>query len=190
MLDFNNTEIAFASKSNNDLRNAYILFKAMSSNAVVKAGKGLTQFASGIGLPLGWAVKPTLYRQFVGGESLHEASRTVSKLMGEKIYSVLDYSAEGGKELSDVERTYNEVMRSIDNAKGNDAIAFTVFKPTGLIVGSVLENATLAGTELNDIERTELENFRARFMALCKRASDNGVRILVDAEHYYCQDLF
>lgn len=189
MLDFNNTEIAFASKSNNDLRNAYILFKAMSSNTVVKAGKGLTQFASGIGLPLGWAVKPTLYRQFIGGETLQEASKTVSKLMGENIYSVLDYSAEGGKELSDVERTYNEVMRSIDNAKGNDAIAFTVFKPTGLIVGSVLEIATIPGTVLNDIERAELENFRARFMALCKRASDNGVRILVDAEHYYCQDL-
>lgn len=190
MLDFNNTEIAFASKSNNDLRNAYILFKAMSSNTVVKAGKGITQFASGIGFPLGWAVRPTLYRQFVGGETLREASATVDKLMSERIFSVLDYSAEGGKELSDVERTYNEVMRSIDNAKGNDAIAFTVFKPTGLIVGSVLEIATLNGAELNDIEKTELENFKSRFMALCKRAADNGVRILVDAEHYYCQELF
>ena len=190
MLDFNNTEIAFASKSNNDLRNAYILFQAMSSNTVVKAGKGLTQFATGIGFPLSWAVKPTLYRQFVGGETLNEASRTVGTLMRDGIYSVLDYSAEGGQELSDVERTYNEVMRSIDNAKGYEAIAFTVFKPTGLIVGSVLEVATLKGAELNDIERAELENFKTRFFALCRRAAENGVRILVDAEHYYCQDLF
>lgn len=189
MLDFNNTEIAFASKSNNDLRNAYILFKAMSSNAVVKTSKGLTNFALGIGFPLSWAVKPTLYRQFVGGETLQEASKTIVKLLSENIYSVLDYSAEGGTELSDVERTYNEVMRSIDNAKGNSAIAFTVFKPTGLIVGSVLEIATIEGAELNDIEKAELENFRTRFMALCKRAHDNEVRILVDAEHYYCQDL-
>jgi len=82
MLDFNNTEIAFASKSNNDLRNAYILFKAMSSSVVVKAGKGVTEFATGIGFPLSWAVKPTLYRQFVGGETLQEASKTVGRLKG------------------------------------------------------------------------------------------------------------
>src|SRR5574344_121127 len=124
MLDFNNTQVAFASKSNNDLRNAYILFKAMSSNALVKSSKGLTKIATAIGFPLSWAVKPTLYRQFVGGETLQEASKTVVRLMSENIYSVLDYSAEGGKELSDVERTYNEVMRSIDNARGNSSIAF------------------------------------------------------------------
>jgi proline dehydrogenase len=190
MLDFNNTEIAFASKSNNDLRNAYILFKAMSSSVVVKAGKGVTEFATGIGFPLSWAVKPTLYRQFVGGETLQEASKTVGRLMGENIYSVLDYSSEGGKELSDVERTYNEILRSIDNGGGNEAIAFTVFKPTGLIVGSVLEIASLDEDGLNDIERAELENFKNRFMALCRRAAEKGVRILVDAEHYYCQNLF
>jgi hypothetical protein len=51
MLDFNNTQVAFASKSNNDLRNAYILFKAMSSNALVKSSKGLTKIATGIWLP-------------------------------------------------------------------------------------------------------------------------------------------
>lgn len=190
MLDFNNTQVAFASKSNNDLRNAYILFKAMSSNALVKSSKGLTKIATGIGFPLSWAVKPTLYRQFVGGETLQEASKTVIRLMSENIYSVLDYSAEGGKELSDVERTYNEVMRSIDNARGNSSIAFTVFKPTGLIVGNVLEIASVEGAELNDIEKMELDNFKTRFFALCRRAAENGVRILVDAEHYYCQDLF
>ena len=47
MLDFNNTEVAFASKSNNDLRNAYILFSTIASPALVKGAKGITNFAMG-----------------------------------------------------------------------------------------------------------------------------------------------
>lgn len=189
MLDFNNTEVAFASKSNNDLRNAYILFSTIASPALVKGAKGITNFAMGAGLPLSWAVKPTLYRQFVGGETLQEASLTTSALYRNNVSSVLDYSAEGGKELSDVERTYAEVMRSIENAKGKPEIAFTVFKPTGLVVGHILERAVSSKENLSDIEKMEMDNFRTRFFALCRRAYENNVRILVDAEHYEYQDI-
>ena len=188
MLDFNNTEIAFLSKSNNDLRNAYLLYSTIASPALVKGAKGISEFALKMGVPVGWAVKPTLYRQFVGGETLDECTKTVQMLSRENVKSVLDYSAEGGKELGDVERAYQETIRSIDYAKGNPNIAYTVFKPTAMVVGPVLEKAS-AGSYLNDIEKTEMDNFRTRIFSLCRRAYENGVRILIDAEHYATQDI-
>jgi proline dehydrogenase len=188
MLDFNNTEIAFLSKSNSDLRNAYLLYSTIASPALVKGAKGISEFALRMGVPVGWAVKPTLYRQFVGGETLEECTKTVELLSRENVKSVLDYSAEGGKELGDVERAYQETIRSIDYAKGNQNIAYTVFKPTAMVVGSVLEKAS-EGSALNDIEKTEMENFRTRIFSLCRRAYENGVRILIDAEHYATQEI-
>jgi len=188
MLDFNNTEIAFLSKSNNDLRNAYLLYSTIASPALVKGAKGISEFALKMGVPVGWAVKPTLYRQFVGGETLDECTKTVELLSRENVKSVLDYSAEGGKELGDVERAYQETIRSIDYAKGNPNIAYTVFKPTAMVVGPVLEKAS-EGSHLNDIEKTEMDNFRIRIFSLCRRAYENGVRILIDAEHYATQDI-
>jgi proline dehydrogenase len=188
MLDFNNTEIAFLSKSNSDLRNAYLLYSTIASPALVKGAKGISEFALRMGVPVGWAVKPTLYRQFVGGETLDECTKTVDILSRENVKSVLDYSAEGGKELRDVERAYQETIRSIDYAKGNPNIAYTVFKPTAMVVGSVLEKAS-EQSHLNDIEKTEMDNFRTRIFSLCRRAYENGVRILIDAEHYATQDI-
>lgn len=188
MLDFNNTEVAFASKSNNDLRNAYLLYSTIASPTLVGGAKGITELALRFGVPVGWAVKPTLYRQFVGGETLEDCTRTVENLRKENILSVLDFSAEGGKELSDVERAYLETIKSIDFAKGNRNIAYTVFKPTAMVAGSVLDKAA-EGHLLNDIEKTEMENFRTRIFSLCRRAHENGVKILIDAEHYVYQGI-
>lgn len=66
MLDFSNTEIAFSHKSDADLRNADCLFRAIKQPFIVKCGKGLAQLALGINFPVAWAVKPTLFKQFVG----------------------------------------------------------------------------------------------------------------------------
>ncbi|MDP3453315.1 MAG: proline dehydrogenase, partial [Bacteroidales bacterium] len=64
-MDFNNTKVAFSSKNNRDLRNARLLFLSLQSNPLVATLKVLTNIALRLHLPLSWAVKPTLYRQFV-----------------------------------------------------------------------------------------------------------------------------
>src|SRR3989339_1056156 len=130
MIDFNNTEVAFSMKSNADLRNAYLLFSTIQSPAIVRTAKGATMIALKLQLPLAWAVKPTLYRQFVGGETLEDCLRNVNILNNYNVKSVLDYSAEGGTELEDVQKAYEETIRSIEFAAGSQAIAYTVFKPT------------------------------------------------------------
>ena len=70
MLDFNNTEIAFSSKSRGELQNAYWLFNTIKYPWLVKCAKVATSIALKIHFPLAWAVKPTLYKQFVGGGDL------------------------------------------------------------------------------------------------------------------------
>jgi len=188
-MDFNDTKTAFSMKSMTDLRNAQMLFTAIQSPILVKSLKYMTNLALKVNLPVAWVVKPTLYRQFVGGESLQECEKIVDQLRTYNIKSVLDYSAEGGSAIEDVSRAFDETMRSIEFAKGKSNIAYTVFKPTAMIIGSVLSKAAVDINTLNEVERAELDNFKTRVTQLCQRAYDNDVRILIDAEHYATQGI-
>jgi len=188
-MDFNDTKTAFSMKSMTDLRNAQMLFTAIQNPVLVKSLKYMTNLALKINLPVAWVVKPTLYRQFVGGESLQECDKIVDQLKTYNIKSVLDYSAEGGSAIEDVSRAFDETMRSIEFAKGKSNIAYTVFKPTAMIIGSVLSKAAVDINTLNEVERAELDNFKTRVTQLCQRAYDNDVRILIDAEHYATQGI-
>ena len=128
MLDFSNTEIAFSHKSDADLRNADCLFRAIKKPFIVKCGKGLAQLALGINFPVAWAVKPTLFKQFVGGETLKDCTRSMEQLQKFNVKSILDYSAEDGQSEQDIRYSYEETLRSIDFARNNPTIAYTVFK--------------------------------------------------------------
>jgi len=188
-INFNDTKTAFASKSNGQLRNAQLLYSVIQSPLIVKAIKEATNVALNLNLPLGWAVKPTLYKQFVGGETLEESIKTVEELKLSNIKSVLDYSAEGGSAIEDVHRAFKETIKSIEFAKGKSSIAYTVFKPTAMVIGRVLYKAAENPDSLDSEERAEFENFKNRVTELCRIAHDSGVRILIDAEHFATQEI-
>ena len=80
MLDFNNTEIAFSAKSQSELKNAYLLFNTIKYPWLVKCASVVSNIALNIHFPLGWAVKPTLYKQFVGGETLQDCTKAIDHL--------------------------------------------------------------------------------------------------------------
>ncbi|MDH6358729.1 proline dehydrogenase family protein [Parabacteroides sp. PF5-9] len=188
MLDFNNTEIAFSSKSKGELQNAYLLFSVMKYPWIVKCGKVLSNIAIKIHFPLNWAVKPTLYKQFVGGETVKDCEKTIQHLRKYNVKSTLDFSAEGEQTKKGIKATFKETLRSIDNAKGNENIAYAVFKPSTITRDEVLCKASEKREDLTMQERKEFQQFRDRFMDLCQRAYDNQVRILVDAEDYCFQN--
>jgi proline dehydrogenase len=188
MLDFNNTEIAFSSKSKSELKNAYLLFNVMKHPCVVKLGKFACAVALKIHFPLGWIVKPTLYKQFVGGETLEDTARYINFLEKYNVKSTLDYSAESKKTPAGIQATFIETLRSVDFAKKNPNIAYAVFKPSTLTTDEILSKASEKREELTIEEVKGFREFKERFLALCQRASDNGVRILVDAEDYCMQD--
>jgi proline dehydrogenase len=188
MVDFNNTRLAFSMKSDSDLKMAYLMFLAMKNKGVVSMAKGLTSFADNLRIPVGWAVKPTLYRHFVGGETLQECERIIDRLINFNVFSVPDYSAEGGGTLEDVQIAYDETLKAIKFASSNPAIAYAVFKPSAMITKEVLERASSGFLSLGEVERTEFENFRHRVLSLCEAAYDAGVRIMIDAEYYAFQE--
>ncbi|MDH6304256.1 proline dehydrogenase [Parabacteroides sp. PF5-5] len=188
MIDFNNTEIAFSSKSKSELRNAYVLFNVMKYPSIVKLGKFASNIALNIHFPLGWIVKPTLYKQFVGGETLEDTTKYINFLKEYNVKSTLDYSAESKKTPAGIQATFEETLRSVDFAKGNPNIAYAVFKPSTLTTDEVLCKASEKREELTIEEVKAFREFKERFMALCQRAYDNNVRILVDAEDYCFQD--
>lgn len=188
MLDFNNTEIAFSAKSQGELQNAYLLFNTIKHPCLVKAAKVGTQIALKIHFPLAWAVKPTLYKQFVGGETLQDCGKAIHHLTKFNVKSTLDFSAEGEQTPEGIKATFEETLRSIDYAKGNKNLAYAVFKPSTITTDRLLAKASEKREELTIEEVKQFREFRERFMALCQRAYDNDVRILVDAEDYCFQD--
>lgn len=188
MLDLDNTEIAFASKSDGELRNALFLFNVMKRPWVVGLGNWASRVALKIHFPIAWIVKPTLYRQFVGGETLEECGSVLERLAKSGISGALDYSAECERTPEGIESVFAETKRSIENAARNPNVAYAVFKPSTLTTDEVLCKASEKREPMTGKEEIEFAAFRTRFMTLCEMAHIKGVRILVDAEDYCFQD--
>lgn len=186
MITFDNTEIAFQSKSNRDLKKSYFLFKTLSHPMLVKLGGSLTKAAIKVHFPVNWVVKPFIYKQFVGGETIRECGPAVALLGKYNVKAILDYSVEGKESPEDIQAALNETLRSIENAGKNPNIPFAVFKPTAFTTSTVLTKVS-AGTTLSKSEKTEAEAFRNRVNTLCQAAYDNNIPILIDAEDSWYQ---
>ncbi len=187
MLSFDNTQIAFAHRSDKDLRKAYMLFRMISNNSLVAAGKRLTQIAVRLHIPVDWAVKPTIFAHFVGGVTIEECKKNVRLLEKAGVKAILDYSVEGKESPEEINKAMDETLRTIRNAAGDPNIPFAVFKPTAFTTHKVLEKVS-AGSELTEDEKKEAENFRKRIGMLCRTAYDNSIPILIDAEDSWFQN--
>jgi proline dehydrogenase len=183
---FQDTEIAFAGKSNGELKKAYRLFKTISSKYLTKLGQILAKSAMFVHFPIRWAVKPTIYSHFVGGETIEECATTVRNLEKYNVKAILDYSVEGKKSEEDIEKALSETLNSIRNAGNDKNIPFAVFKPTAFAADEILEKAS-SGSELSVTEKKEAGKFRQRIKTLCQAAFDSGVPILIDAEDSFIQ---
>ena len=186
MISFDDTNIAFSSKKDIDLRRAYILFSTIASPALVKLSKGLINMARFVHFPVAWAVKPTIYRQFVGGETIKECEILVRTLEKYNVKAILDYSVEGISTEQYIQHTIEEILRTIDKAALDPNIPFAVFKPTALCSEVVLEKAS-TDSPLTTAEEVEANKFHDRIEILCRHASEKNVRIMIDAEDSWYQ---
>ncbi|MBS3768921.1 MAG: proline dehydrogenase family protein [Bacteroidales bacterium] len=181
MIDFENTKIAFQNKTNIDLKRARFLFNTLARPYIVKTGKLFTHFALKTSLPIKWIVKPTVYKQFCGGETIEECKPVVESMAKYNVKSILDYSVEGKEDPEDIKAALEETLRAIENAGKNENIPFAVFKPTAFARSAVLEKAS-SNQKLTDKEQTEVNDFRNRIDTLCGTAYQYGLPILIDAE--------
>ncbi len=183
---FDNTEIAFKSKTNAELKQSYLLFKAIGYNWLVKAGPPLVNTAFTMGLPITGIIKKTVFKQFCGGESMNDCDATMNQLYSLGVGTILDYSVEGEEKEEAFNATATETLETITKAKNNPKIPFCVFKVTGLARFDLLAKVT-AGESLTSTEESEYGRVKNRIYNICKTAHDNGVRIFIDAEESWIQ---
>jgi len=185
-IDFSNTEIAFKAKSNGDLRNSYMLFKALGYNWLVQVGPAMVSAAFAVSLPIKGIIKSTVFKQFCGGESIEDCAKTIESLNKYGIGTILDYSVEGKEAEEDFEHTTKETIETIAKAQNNPKIPFSVFKVTGLARMDLL-NKVNDGKTLSSNETDEFARVKERVNRICKSAYDKNVRIFIDAEESWIQ---
>lgn len=186
MLSFNNTEVAFSSKSDRDLRKAFLLFRMVEDPALVKLGKYMAPMAFKLGLPVKPLIKSTIFHQFCGGENIEECNQAVEALAKFNIGTILDYSVEGKHAETDLDETTAEIVRTAEVAKGNPMIPFCVFKVTGVARHGLLERVS-EGKELTTEEKEEYKRVIDRVNRISKAAYDAGTPVFIDAEESWIQ---
>ena len=186
-IDFSNTEIAFKAKSNGDLRNSYMLFKALGYNWLVQVGPAMVSAAFAVSLPIKGIIKSTVFKQFCGGESIEDCAKTIESLNKYGIGTILDYSVEGKEAEEDFEHTTKETIETIAKAQNNPKIPFSVFKVTGLARMDLLTKVN-DGKNLSSAEAAEFARVKERVNRICKVAYDKNVRLFIDAEESWIQN--
>ncbi len=183
---FDNTEIAFKSKSNADLNRSYWLFSLVKRPSWVRLGKFLTEAAFALRLPIEGLVKQTIFRQFCGGTAIADCAAAVNALGQFGIGAILDYSVEGKESEKEFESTCNETLQTIAFASGNPHIPFSVFKVTGVSRFALLEKIS-SGAVPDAEELAEWNRVKQRVERICGMACEKKVPVFIDAEESWIQ---
>ncbi len=186
-ISFNDTSVAFASKTDKELKKALWLFKMMSNPSLVNIGTKLALLSLKVYLPVKGMIKNTVFSQFVGGETLAECESTIDQLGAAGVETILDYSVEGEDSEEGFEATKEEMFRIIEIAKSARYIPFCVIKLTGLGSFEVMRKYQ-AKENLSEDEQKSLNALRKRVKQICQRVSDINSRILIDGEETWIQD--
>ena len=184
---FNNTQVAFSLKSDNELNRAYFLFKMIANPGLVKIGTALTNFALNLNLPVQGLIRATVFDHFCGGVSEKDCLKVVDSMFTKGVSSVLDYSVEGKEDEAHFDDAMQMALKIIDFAKEKKAIPFAVFKPTGFGRFELYEKLG-AGQTLTNIEQEEWNRVEERFEKVCQKAFENDISLLIDGEESWMQD--
>ena len=108
LVSFDDTEIAFKSRTDKELKQAYWLFKIISFNWLVQISPPFVKFALWAKLPVKGLIRSTIFHHFCGGETIEGCQSTINKLASYKIGTILDYSVEGKESEEDFEHSLTE----------------------------------------------------------------------------------
>ena len=183
---FENTATAFVLKTDSELERAYFLFKMIANEPLVKMGTLMTNFAIKAHLPVEGLIRATVFDHFCGGISEEDCLPVVGKLWEKSVCSVLDYSVEGKEEEATFDQALDKILKILNFVKEKDSIPFAVFKPTGFgrfeVYRKITENETLTPQETE-----EWNKIKERYDRVAKKAYDNDVPLLIDAEESWMQ---
>jgi len=203
-ISFDNTEFAFAYKTDSQLKKAHFLFSSMGKPWLVNFGLKVTPYAIKWHLPFTKTViQNTIFQQFVGGETLAQTAKVADKLEQYKVQVILDYGVEGMEGEESFDHAEEEFKRVIAYAATQANIPFMSIKVTGFARFALLEKldsamnaatGTLMKRYLQAIEslpaneKEEWHRVRTRMLRICEEAAEKNIGVLVDAEETWIQD--
>lgn len=187
-ISFENLEVAFASKSDAELRKMYLIFATLNNNLISDLGIGLANLAFKLKLPVKGIMKKTMFGHFCGGETISESIQACKHLATYGVHSILDLSVEGKGDEESFDQTCEEIYQTMVESAKTDYMPFGVFKTTGLGDYQIMEKIQ-AGEKLSDSEELAFSKMKGRVDKLCKAAHDLGLKILVDAEESWFQNV-
>jgi len=199
-VSFDNTENAFAYKSDKGLKKARFLFSSMGYQTLVNLGIKLTPWAIHAGLPIKGLIRNTIFAQFVGGETLAETARVAAKLKQFNVQVILDYGVEGKDGEENFDHACEEFIKVINYAATQPNIPFMSVKVTGIARFALLEKLDAAATAksgfegkvhtevLSSEEIAEWQRVEQRIVRICEAAAEKGIGVLIDAEDSWIQD--
>lgn len=188
-IDFNNTAVAFAHLSDQELKKAAWLFRMMNRPWLVKYGSALGLKAVEWHLPFAEGIiRHTIFEQFVGGTTLLGCQNTIDQLAANNTLTILDYGVEAKESEQDFNHTMNENIRAIEfAAQTGGKIPVISIKVTGLARFALLERIQGSAT-LTKEELQEYRNALKRLDTICYQAANKGISVFIDAEESWIQD--
>jgi proline dehydrogenase len=203
-ISFDDTEVAFAHRTNSELKQAYRLFSIMGMPWLVQLGSRLAPWSIKAGLPVDGLIRKTIFKQFVGGETLEQTIPTVQKLSEYNVQVILDYGVEGKEGENSFDHACEEFIGVINFAATQNNIPFMSVKVTGFARFSLLEKIDalmhsvegsslincykMALQQLSATENEEWQRVSERMKRICLAAKQANIGFLVDAEETWIQD--
>jgi len=201
---FDNTQYAFAYKTDGELKKAHFLFKTMGSSFLLNLGLTLMPMAIRFRIPFTKSlIRQTIFSQFVGGETLEETAKVADKLEQYHVQVILDYGVEGGQGEAAFDHATDEFIRVIQYASSQANIPFMSIKITGIArfglmekidslmhqrSGTLIKRYQSALEALTPDEQSEWKRTVARLEKICGEAVSKNIGVLVDAEETWIQD--
>jgi len=186
-LSFENTEVAFQSRTNGELKKTYFLFSLMNLPWLVGFGTWTVSMALKLHLPVKKLIKKTLFSHFCGGESITDAQPTIDKLSESGIYTILDFSAEGEENEVEFDKTTAEQLRIIEYASRSEQLPFSVMKISGVASNALLQKIQQK-KPLGESEKEAYQRIKNRVESICQKSFDLDVRLMIDAEETWIQE--
>ncbi|MBP6358465.1 MAG: proline dehydrogenase family protein [Sediminibacterium sp.] len=192
-ISFENTQNAFAYKSTKALKSAKLLFGFMGYPKLVQLGTNLVPALLKAGLPIKGIIRNTIFKQFVGGETLAETIPVAQMLAEHNVDVILDYGVEGKEGEENFDHATQVFIDVINHAASQKNIPFISIKVTGLASHELLQTLHEAprlrsGIHDNEIEQAAWDRVRERMYAICEAAAEKNIGVLVDAEESWIQD--
>jgi proline dehydrogenase len=183
---FDNTEVAFAIKSNTELDRAFYLFEMIKREPLVKIGTAVTKLALKAYLPVEGIIRATVFDHFCGGVTEKDCMPIIDKMYTKNVHSVLDYSAEGKQVEEHFDLAMEKTLNTIKFGKEKNSLPFAVFKPTGFGKFEIYQKIT-EGKSLDAHELIEWKRVKERYNTVAKAAYDANIPLLIDAEETWMQ---